>query len=75
MATFTSQVNIPAFQLTLWQGNKEVKTYQIGIGRKDFQLPSGLRYGKQIVFNPDWIPPDSEWVYEHDAAPWRSCGS
>ncbi len=62
-------VNIPAFQLTLWQGNKEVKTYQIGIGRKDFELPSGLRYAKQIVFNPDWIPPDSEWVYEHDAAP------
>jgi lipoprotein-anchoring transpeptidase ErfK/SrfK len=62
-------VNIPAFQLTLWQGNKEVKTYQIGIGRKDFQLPSGLRYAKQIVFNPDWIPPNSEWVYEHDAAP------
>jgi len=62
-------VNIPAFQLTLWQGNKEVKTYQVGIGRKDFQLPSGLRYAKQIVFNPDWVPPDSEWVYEHDAAP------
>jgi L,D-transpeptidase catalytic domain len=62
-------VNIPAFQLTLWQGNKEVKTYQIGIGRKDFQLPSGLRYAKQIVFNPDWIPPDSEWVQEHDVEP------
>ena len=62
-------VNIPAFQLTLWQGNKEVKTYQIGIGRKDFQLPSGLRYAKQIVFNPDWIPPDSEWVEEHDVSP------
>ena len=62
-------VNIPAFQLTLWQGNKEVKIYQIGIGRKDFQLPSGLRYGKQIVFNPDWIPPDSEWVQEHDVSP------
>jgi lipoprotein-anchoring transpeptidase ErfK/SrfK len=62
-------VNIPAFQLTLWQGNKEVKTYQIGVGRKDFQLPSGLRYAKQIVFNPDWIPPDSEWVQEHDVSP------
>jgi lipoprotein-anchoring transpeptidase ErfK/SrfK len=62
-------VNIPAFQLTLWQGNKEVKTYQIGIGRKDFQLPSGLRYGKQVIFNPDWIPPDSEWVQEHDVEP------
>jgi lipoprotein-anchoring transpeptidase ErfK/SrfK len=62
-------VNIPAFQLTLWQGDNEVKIYQIGIGRKDFQLPSGLRYGKQIVFNPDWIPPDSEWVQEHDVEP------
>jgi L,D-transpeptidase YbiS len=62
-------VNIPAFQLTLWQGNKEVKVYQIGIGRKDFPLPSGLRYARQIVFNPDWIPPNSEWVYEHDVEP------
>lgn len=62
-------VNIPAFQLTLWQDNKEVKTYQIGIGRKDFQLPNGLRYARQIIFNPDWIPPDSEWVYEHDVEP------
>ena len=62
-------VNIPAFQLTFWQNNKEVKTYQIGIGRKDFQLPSGLRYAREVIFNPDWIPPDSEWVYEHDVEP------
>ena len=56
-------INIPAFQLTLWQGGKEVRTYEIGIGRKEFTLPSGLRYGRQIIFNPEWIPPDSEWVY------------
>jgi len=62
-------INIPAFQLTLWQGGKEVRTHEIGIGRKDFQLPSGLRYAKQIIFNPDWIPPNSEWVYEHDVEP------
>jgi lipoprotein-anchoring transpeptidase ErfK/SrfK len=62
-------VNIPAFQLTLWQNGKEVKTYEIGIGRKDFKLPSGLRYAKQIVFNPDWVPPNSSWVFEHDVSP------
>lgn len=62
-------VNIPAFQLTLWQGDKEVKTYEIGIGRKEFPLPEGLRYAKQIVFNPDWIPPDSSWVLDHDVSP------
>jgi lipoprotein-anchoring transpeptidase ErfK/SrfK len=62
-------VNIPAFQLTLWQGDKEVKIYQIGIGRKDFPLPSGLRYAKQVIFNPEWVPPDSSWVEEHDVVP------
>jgi len=62
-------VNIPAFQLTLWQSGKEVKTYPIGIGRKDFPLPSGLRRANQIVFNPDWVPPDSSWVEDHDVTP------
>jgi len=62
-------VNIPAFQLTLWQSGKEVKTYPIGIGRKEFPLPSGLRRATQIVFNPDWVPPDSSWVEDHDVRP------
>ncbi len=62
-------VNIPAFQLTLWQNGKEVKTYEIGIGRNEFRLPDGLRHATQVVFNPDWIPPDSSWVEEHDVVP------
>jgi len=62
-------VNVPAFQLTFWQGNKEVKLYQIGIGRKEFPLPSGLRFAKEVIFNPEWIPPDSSWVEEHDVVP------
>jgi len=62
-------VNVPAFQLTLWQSGKEVKTYRIGIGRKQFPLPNVLRYATQIVFNPDWVPPDSSWVEDHDVIP------
>ena len=55
-------VNLPAFLLTLWQNGAEVKTYQIGIGRKDFPVPIGEREARQIIFNPNWIPPDSAWV-------------
>jgi lipoprotein-anchoring transpeptidase ErfK/SrfK len=62
-------VNTTAFQLTLWQDGKEVKTYRIGIGRKEFPLPTGLRYTNQIVFNPEWVPPDSSWVEDHDVVP------
>jgi lipoprotein-anchoring transpeptidase ErfK/SrfK len=55
-------INVPAFQMTLWQSGKEVKTYDIGIGRKNFPLVIGEREATAIIFNPRWIPPDSRWV-------------
>ena len=55
-------VNVPAFTMTLWQDGREVKTYPVGVGRKAFPIPSGLRQATQVIFNPAWIPPDSAWV-------------
>ncbi len=57
-------VNVPAFQLTLWQNNKEVKTYPVGVGRKEFPIVIGKREATEIIWNPAWIPPDSDWVDE-----------
>jgi lipoprotein-anchoring transpeptidase ErfK/SrfK len=57
-------VDVPAFRLTLWQNGKEVKTYKIGVGMKKYPLAIGERKVEQIIWNPDWIPPDSEWVGE-----------
>ena len=57
-------INVPAFQMTLWQNEKEVKSYPIGVGLKEFPIYVGLREASQIVWNPSWIPPDSEWVAE-----------
>lgn len=62
-------VNAPAFELTLWQNGKEVKTYQIGIGRKQYPLPVGQRKATEVVFNPEWVPPDSSWVEDDDVTP------
>lgn len=60
-------VNVPAFRLTLWQNGKEVKTYQIGVGRKKFPIRVGERKATQIIWNPEWVPPDSSWVLESEA--------
>jgi lipoprotein-anchoring transpeptidase ErfK/SrfK len=57
-------VDVPAFRLTLWQNNKEVKTYEIGVGRLEFPLAIGMRRAAQIIWNPEWVPPDSDWVEE-----------
>jgi lipoprotein-anchoring transpeptidase ErfK/SrfK len=59
-------VNVPAFRLTLWQDGSEVKTYQIGVGRKNFPIRVGERKATQIIWNPEWVPPDSPWVLENE---------
>jgi lipoprotein-anchoring transpeptidase ErfK/SrfK len=58
-------VDVPAFKLTLWQNDKEVKTYDIGVGRKEFPLVIGMRKATQVIWNPDWVPPDSEWIEDY----------
>ena len=55
-------VNVPAFTMTLWQSGKEIKSYYVGVGKKDFPIPIGMRDAEKIILNPAWIPPDSEWV-------------
>jgi lipoprotein-anchoring transpeptidase ErfK/SrfK len=57
-------VDVPAFRLTLWQNGKEVKTYRVGVGMKQYPIVIGERHIEQIIWNPDWIPPDSDWVSE-----------
>lgn len=64
-------VNVPAFQLTLWQGGKEVATYYVGVGRKNFPIPIQMREAKEIILNPDWIPPDSDWVRRSGVEPYE----
>lgn len=55
-------VNVPAFQMTFWQNGKEVKNYPIGVGMKDYPIFVGMRDIDLIIWNPVWIPPDSDWV-------------
>jgi hypothetical protein len=57
-------LNIPSFRLTLWQNDKEVKSYFIGVGMKEHPLYIGDREARELIWNPAWIPPDSDWVSE-----------
>jgi L,D-transpeptidase catalytic domain len=57
-------LNLPSFRLTLWQNGKEVRSYYIGVGMKEHPLYIGDREATQIIWNPNWIPPSSDWVRE-----------
>lgn len=55
-------INVPAFQMTLWQDGKEVRSYPIGVGMIDFPIVIGVRQASSIEWNPVWIPPSSDWI-------------
>ena len=55
-------LNVPSFQLTLWQEGKEVRTYPVGVGMLEFPIPASLRSATSIEWNPVWIPPSSDWI-------------
>jgi hypothetical protein len=57
-------LNVPSFRLTLWQNGKEIKSWYIGVGLKDHPIYIGDRKATQLIWNPDWIPPNSPWVSE-----------
>jgi hypothetical protein len=48
--------------MTLWQNGKEVKTYPIGVGLLDYPVYIGFRQATELVWNPVWIPPSSDWI-------------
>lgn len=58
-------LNVPSFRLTLWQNGREVKSYNIGVGMKDYPIYIGEREAEEIIWNPPWIPPASDWVSGH----------
>lgn len=55
-------LNVPSFRLTLWQNGREVKSYFVGVGLKNYPIYIGDREANEIIWNPAWIPPDSDWV-------------
>lgn len=55
-------INLPSFQMTLWQNGNEVSMYPVGVGMLEFPVAISLRNATSIEWNPVWIPPSSDWI-------------
>ena len=45
-------LNVPSFRLTLWQNGREVKSYFVGVGMKNYPIYIGDREANEIIWNP-----------------------
>ena len=61
------EVDLTAKQLTAFDGDQKIATYRIAIGSREWPTQTGQWDVKQVVWNPEWIPPKEEqWAEDKD---------
>ena len=59
-------VDISSRKLHLLRGADTVTSYDVAVGSKKWPTQTGEWRITQVVFNPDWIPPDESWAEERE---------
>jgi hypothetical protein len=57
-------INLPAARLDLYSNGQKAASYPVAIGMPKYPTPQRDYNITHIVWNPWWIPPDSEWALE-----------
>ena len=43
-------------------GEQDICAYAVGVGKKYYPIYIGEREAAEVIWNPAWIPPSSDWV-------------
>lgn len=63
------KINLPAARLDLYSNGQKVISYPVAIGMPKYPTPDRDYYITHIVWNPWWIPPESEWAVDAQKTP------
>jgi len=63
------RVNLPATRLDLYVNDKFDRSYDVAIGMPKYPTPIRDYNISYIVWNPWWIPPDSDWAQDAEKTP------
>src|SRR5688572_1876226 len=55
-------LNIPTYQLEVWDGSERIRSYWVTIGLPEYPTPTGAFSLTRIEWNPGWVPPPSPWA-------------
>jgi lipoprotein-anchoring transpeptidase ErfK/SrfK len=58
------EVDLNARKLYLYENGTRVETHAVAIGSAKWPTQPGEWTIKQVIFNPEWIPPDETWAEE-----------
>jgi lipoprotein-anchoring transpeptidase ErfK/SrfK len=61
-ASLRLKVDLSARQLSVIENGEVVESYPVAIGKPSYPTPKGSFSIRRIIWNPRWVPPDSEWA-------------
>ncbi len=67
--SFHIRINVPERKLYLLDKNKIVKEFPIAVGQAKYPTPIQEYTIEQVVWNPWWIPPPSDWAKDAQKTP------
>lgn len=60
------EVDVNARQLHVIKAGRRVSSHAVAVGSERWPTAKGEWTIKQVVFNPDWVPPDESWAEERE---------
>jgi L,D-transpeptidase ErfK/SrfK len=60
------EVDVNARQLYVIRGGERIASHPVAVGSEKWPTQKGEWTIKQVVFNPDWVPPDESWAEERE---------
>ena len=68
-ATVSLEVDLSTRQLSVMEDGSVTETYPVAIGKPSYPTPEGAFEIRRIIWNPKWVPPDSEWAKKKKETP------
>ena len=65
-STLRVEVDLKARKAYLLENGNRTATYSVAVGSTEWPTQTGEWTIKQVVFNPEWIPPDESWAEERE---------
>jgi lipoprotein-anchoring transpeptidase ErfK/SrfK len=60
------EVNLAERELYVYRNGERIDTHKVAVGSKEWPTPTGEWTISQVVWNPEWIPPDQSWAEERE---------
>jgi murein L,D-transpeptidase YcbB/YkuD len=55
-------VNVPANRLYVYEDGERTRTYAVSVGLQGYETPAGDYSIREVIWNPWWHPPQSDWA-------------